>query len=185
MNLKLYQSQRYVNSTILQMALQIKKITPDFQDVCFITILKGGLYTAYRIFSNLSFKEDDNVVFGNIGISTYNEDTKTSGEVKVTCPLDLQEKDIKGRNIWLVDDCVDSGLTLSYVKEIMEEYYEPKSILSAVLVDKVKNRVKNNLVNKPDVVGFTFEEDKGFLVGCGLGMGEQFRGLNSLYLLED
>lgn len=186
-NLKLFQSQESLDVVFSQMARQI--CSYGMEDLCFITILKGGLYTAYKIFFNLPFlkltsHQSIDAVFGYIGISAYQEGTKVLNEVHVVSPLDLPKKFVNGKNVWILDDCIDSGSTLRYVKMLLEEFYAPKSLHTAVLVDKVKNREKCALFPKPTVVGISYEGD-GFLVGTGMGFGERFRGYHSLYELED
>jgi hypoxanthine-guanine phosphoribosyltransferase len=84
----------------------------------------------------------------------------------------------------LIDDVVDSGETLFEALNIITLIYDPRSIRTAVLVDKKKNRVEYGIVGAPDIVGFTYEGD-GFLVGRGMGFGEQHRGLHNLYVLEE
>jgi len=194
MKLKLYQNKQHVDSAALSMALKIRQkccgaedkesgtCNLDFEGkLCFVSILKGGLYIAYRIFSNLYFGENSDVVFGCLGISSYKHDVVSSKRPVVTYPLDLDMSLIQGRDVWIIDDIVDTGLTLSTAIDILK-CYGPKSIQTAILVDKVHCRAENGLVDKPDVVGFTYEGSE-FLVGAGLGYGESYRGLNCLYEL--
>jgi len=192
MKLKLYQSRRHVDSTALSMALKIRQIccggeetntcNIDFDNkLCFVSILKGGAYIAHKIFSNLYFGEKSDVVFGYLGISSYKQGLVSSKHPMITYPLDLDKSLVQGRDVWIIDDVVDTGSTLLTAIDILECYY-PKSVRVAVLVDKIRCREENNLVKKPDVIGFTYEGNE-FLVGVGLGHGESYRGLDCLYEL--
>lgn len=178
MKLKVLQNIRQMNSAVLCMALKIQEFGKE--DLCFITILKGGLYTAYGIFQNIPFKENDNTVFGCLGLSSYGDGLSSEKVVKVTYPLDLEEEHVKGKNVWVIDDVVDSGRTLFMALDIILNGCDPKTIRTAVLVDKKKNRIEHGIMEVPDVVGSTYEGSK-FLVGRGLGLGEKYRGLHALY----
>ncbi|MHA1882016.1 MAG: phosphoribosyltransferase [Candidatus Thorarchaeota archaeon] len=194
MRLKLYQNRQHVGAAILSMALKIRQLScsdeetstcnfnPDSK-LCFISILKGGVYVAHKIFSNLHFDEKSDVVFGYLGISSYKQGVVSSKHPMITYPLDLDKSLVQEKDIWIIDDVVDTGSTLLTAIDILECYH-PNSIRVAVLVDKIHCREENNLVKKPDVVGFTYEGDE-FLVGVGLGYGELYRGLDCLYELEE
>ena len=178
MKLKLYANQRYVNAAVLNMHLKIQEFGLD--NLCFVTILKGGVYTAHKIFSMLPFKESDNVIFGYLGLSSYGDDVYASDYVKVTYPLDLSAELVRNRDVWIIDDVVDSSRTVDEATHQILRL-EPNSIKVAVLVDKVKNRERYGMMeDPPEAVGFVYEGDN-FLVGCGMGLGERFRGLHSLY----
>ena len=174
------QQQRYINACIYQMGVDMAKY--PMHPLCFIAIMKGGIYTTYSILRSFNWPHCD-MVIGHLGLSSYQEGTKSSGEVITTTALDLTKHEVRDRNVWLIDDCADSGSTLIKAKYILENHYAPASIHTAVLVDKKKNRVKHGLLDTPDVVGLTYEGDK-FLVGCGLGYGERFRELLELYELK-
>jgi len=176
MKLKTIANIRVVNAVLLYMKMKIVELSGSLDNLCFVIIMKGGLFTAYKILSLLYLKDD--IIIGHIGLSSYDKETKSLGKVKITHPLDLDKSDVEGKDVWIIDDCIDSGLTLDTVVTLVSSY-NSKSIRTAVLVDK-KNHI-NNFIGTPDVVGITYEGDK-FLVGCGMGKGEKYRSL--LYLCE-
>jgi len=182
MKLKKIRSERYIRADILKMALEIQKYNQD--NLTFIGILKGGMYTMYSLLKLFSSEKND-VIIGHVGLSSYNKEMVSSEKIRVTYPLDLDKKDIKGRDVWIIDDIIDTGLTLFAATQIVR-LYKPKSIHIAVLVDKRKKRIKQNVsvYGEADVVGYTYEGEE-FLVGCGMGIGEEYRHLNFLYKIEE
>jgi hypoxanthine phosphoribosyltransferase len=116
------------------------------------------------------------VVCEFLGMSSYGNHTESTGEVKVT--LDLNEPLI-GKNVVIVEDIVDSGLTLSYVLEYLK-LKKPASIQTAVLLFKPSALKVKNL--KLDFIGF--EIPNKFVVGYGLDYAEKFRGLPYIGVLQ-
>lgn len=110
-----------------------------------------------------------------IAVKSY-AGTETTGEVKVF--LDLRE-DVKDKHVLIVEDIVDTGLTLSAVKEIVEKK-NPKSLKICALLDKRERRIKEV---KLDYIGFTVPNK--FLVGYGLDFDDKYRGLPYIALLEE
>jgi hypoxanthine phosphoribosyltransferase len=142
------------------------EITKDFkgEDVVAICILKGS----YMFFSDLIREIDTNVICEFFGVSSYHGETQSSGEVKVT--LDLTNA-LEGKNVLLVEDIVDSGLTMSYLK-------------SCLLARKPKKLKTVSLLVKPDAIKadvqldyFGFEIKNEFVVGYGLDYQELYRNL--------
>ena len=158
------------------MAREIRRIGSP---LTFVVILKGGVYIAHEILKVLSFGD---IVVGYIGLSSYGESTKSQGSVRVMSPLDLSTEYVKDRNIVIVDDCIETGNTLYWAKRMLQAY-EPKSIHTAVLVDKVSLREKHG-AEKPDIVGYVYPGQK-FLVGCGMGYKERYRELLEIYKIEE
>jgi hypoxanthine phosphoribosyltransferase len=110
-----------------------------------------------------------------VRISSYGSGTSTSGALEIL--MDIKTP-IKGRNVILVDDIVDSGLTLHEYRKRLEKL-EPASLETVALIDKVGKRDKHVSL---DYCGFRIEE--GFVVGYGLDCNEQYRELAALYVLE-
>ena len=100
--------------------------------------------------------------------SSYAKGTTTSGEVKLTKDLDLT---LDGRNVIIVEDIVDSGLTLHYLHEILRAR-NPKTLRTACLLSKPSRR---HIEVPVEYVGFTIEDH--FVVGYGLDHAEQYRNL--------
>lgn len=172
--LKVVYGRRYIRSYCITMFLKIQKYKQ--RDICFIAILKGGLFTLFEILRSFPYPETG-TVFGYLGLQSYKNSTKSNRDVKVTYPLDLDRELVEGKNVWIVDDISDTGLTLDRAKALITEN-QPASIHTAVLVDKPKLREELNFP-RPDVVGVTYE-GSGFLVGFGMGYGEQYRGLREI-----
>jgi hypoxanthine phosphoribosyltransferase len=100
--------------------------------------------------------------------SSYAKGTTTSGEVKLTKDLDVT---LDGRNVIIVEDIVDSGLTLHYLHEILRAR-NPKTLRTACLLSKPSRRKIDVPV---EYIGFTIEDH--FVVGYGLDYAEQYRNL--------
>jgi len=185
MNLKLYKNRIRVEQTIERMASDIQVyLNKQIKKKCFITILKGGNFTASAIIRNLNLTTIDDVVFGYLGLSSYKHGTISSKHVEVTYPLELDEDIVDDRIVWIVDDIKDSGLTLWIAQKIVQKKYPKATVRTAVLIDKPDAHAEGVPKYAPDVSGFKYTGDK-FLVGCGLGLGEQFRGIPALYELEE
>lgn len=142
------------------------EITKEFkgEDVVAICILKGS----YMFYSDLIREIDANVVCEFFGVSSYHGDTQSSGEVKVT--LDLTNP-LEGKNVLLVEDIVDSGLTMTYLK-------------TCLLARQPKKLKTVSLLVKPDAMKsdvhldyFGFEIKNEFVVGYGLDYQELYRNL--------
>jgi len=173
--LKQVLNQSRVKTAISKMFAAIYAIK---EPLAIIAILKGGTYVAYEL---LKYMNDiyatsnwPDIVIGHIGLESYGDEMKSQGEMKLMTPLDLSRKDIYGRNVIIVDDCVETGNTLEEAKKIISGY-DPNLLYTAVLVDKVTLRADAQAA-KPDIIGWSYT-GTGFLVGCGMGDGEKYRGL--------
>lgn len=153
-----------------QIAAKVKalgqQITKDFkgEDLVAICTLKGS----YMFFSDLIREIDLNVVCEFFGVSSYHGETQSSGEVKVT--LDLTHP-LEGKNVLLVEDIVDSGLTMDYLVKCLSAR-RPKKLKTVSLLSKPK-AIKSSL--KLDYMGFEIENQ--FVVGYGLDYHEYYRNL--------
>jgi len=176
MELKQVLDQLGVDTIIEDMARRIHKLE---KPLAIVAVLKGGAYTAYRLLQllNDTYTPDSwpsDVVIGHIGLESYGDGMKSRGEVKLMTPLDLSRNEICGRIVIIVDDCIETGNTLEEAKKIISGY-GPSSMYTAVLVDKAALRIRTPSP-KPDICGWSYLGD-GFLVGCGMGAGEKYRGL--------
>lgn len=111
-----------------------------------------------------------------MSISSYGNTTKSSGVVRIRKDIDL---DIHDRHIIIVEDIVDSGLSLHYLKEYLEKH-KPKSIKTCVLLDKPTAHKINVEI---DYIGFEIENE--FVVGYGLDYAESYRNLPYIGILKE
>ncbi len=155
---------------IQQMA---EEISSDYQekDLLMVAILKGSVL----FYSDLLRAMRIPVCMDFMSISSYGSGTKSSGEVKMIKDLD---KNIEGKHVIIVEDIVDSGRTLSYLKRILLAR-NPASIKICTLLDKPERR---EVELTPDYKGFTVANE--FVVGYGLDYAEQYRNLPEIGVLK-
>lgn len=148
-------------------------IEDDFDDeeIIFVCLLKGS----FMFLSDLirCVKNPSHVDF--MRVSSYGTGTKSKGEVTITKDL---EEDIEGKNVIIVEDIIDSGLTLKIIREMLLDR-RPKSIKICALLDK---RARREVEMEGDYVGLTI--DDGFVVGYGIDYAEQYRNLPDICVLE-
>ena len=155
-------SERQIQERVAEMAAEIRRDFPD--DVHLIAVLKG----AFVFLSDLVRAIPGKVSLDFMATSSYAAGTTTSGEVKLVKDLDLT---LDGRNVIIVEDIVDSGLTLHYLHEILRAR-NPRTLRTACLLSKPSRR----RVEVPvEYIGFSIEDR--FVVGYGLDYAEQYRNL--------
>ncbi len=110
-----------------------------------------------------------------MAVSSYGASTASSGEVKLVKDLDSS---LDGRDVVIVEDIVDTGLTLTYLQEILGAR-SPRNLRTAALLSKPSRR---KIDVKVDYIGFTIEDE--FVVGYGLDFGERYRNLPYIGVLE-
>ena len=143
----------------------------DYEDVVFIGILKGGLNTMFMLLKCPGMESIfQDCQYGFIGVASYGCGIHPETSPMVTYPLDVE---VRGKTVILVDDISDTGNTLEFVKKILKGY-NPERLITVTLLDKkcVREHTSNP---QPDVVGA--EVGDVFVVGCGMGDGEMYRGL--------
>jgi len=150
---------------------QIARDYPD-GDLHLICILKGACFFMADLAR--AIRRDALVDF--IGISSYGKGKTSSGEVKVTKDLDIS---VEGADLLLVEDIVDSGVTLNYLMNVLEQR-KPRSIRIAALMDKPDRRQRPVEVT---YVGFRIPDE--FVVGYGLDYAEHYRNLRDICVLEN
>jgi hypoxanthine phosphoribosyltransferase len=111
-----------------------------------------------------------------IGISSYGRGKTSSGEVRLTRDLDTS---IEGMDVLIVEDIVDSGVTLSYLTQVLRQR-KPKSVSIATLLDKPDRRMRPV---EAKYVGFRIPDE--FVVGYGLDFAEEYRNLADICVLEE
>jgi hypoxanthine phosphoribosyltransferase len=151
-----------------------EKISEDYPtgNLHMICILKGAVFFMTDLAR--AMKRDVQIDF--MGISTYGKGKTSSGEVKVTKDLDIS---LEGADVLIVEDIVDSGVTLSYLMKLLDQR-RPHSIRIAALLDKPERRLRPVHVS---YVGFEIPDK--FVVGYGLDYAEKYRNLDAVCVLEE
>ena len=144
-----------------------EQINQDYKNdsVICVCVLKGSVI----FFSDLVRELKIPVEFDFVRVSSYGDELVSKGDVKIT--KDLSET-IKDRNVLVVEDIVDTGITLSFLLDLFRSR-EPKSLRVCSLLYKPANSVKKVAI---DYLGFTI--DKHYVVGYGMDAAEQFRNLD-------
>lgn len=149
-----------------------KQISADYQGpIIVIGILKG----AFIFMSDLLRVVDRPTRVDFMGISSYGNSKSTSGEVRLTKDLDMS---VEGLDVLVVEDIVDSGVTLTYLIHLLSQR-RPRSIRIAALLDKPDRRMRPIKVN---YCGFEIPDE--FVVGYGLDYAEDYRHLKDICVLE-
>jgi len=149
------------------------QITKDFkgQRVHLVGVLKGACIFLSDLVREISL--ETSIDF--IAVSSYGKDKQTSGQVRVLKDLDSS---IEGLNVILVEDILDTGLTLNYLLRILQQR-KPSALRVAALLDKPSRRIKEV---KGDYVGFTIPNE--FVVGYGLDYSERYRNLKDVCIIS-
>jgi hypoxanthine phosphoribosyltransferase len=162
-------SEQQIQKRVAEMAVEIRRDIPE--DVHLIAVLKG----AFIFLSDLVRHMSGKVSLDFMAVSSYAKGTTTSGEVRMLKDLDFG---LDGRNVIIVEDIVDSGLTLNYLHEILRAR-NPKSLRTACLLSKPSRRQVEVPV---EYIGFSIEDH--FVVGYGLDYAEQYRNLPHIGVLQ-
>ncbi|CEG29567.1 hypoxanthine phosphoribosyltransferase [Bacillus sp. B-jedd] len=149
------------------------RLTEDYQDKYPLAI--GVLKGAMPFMGDLLKKMDCYLEMDFMDVSSYGNKTVSSGEVKILKDLDTS---VEGRNLLIIEDIIDSGLTLSYLVELFR-YRKAKSIKIVTLLDKPTGRKVDIAA---DYVGF--EVPDAFVVGYGLDYAEKYRNLPYIGVLK-
>lgn len=160
-----------IQQRIAELGREIAGDYPDGAPIYLIGILKGSC----MFLADLARAIDRQVRLDFIGLSSYGKGKTSSGEVKLTKDLDSS---IEGADILIVEDIVDSGVTLTYLMHVLEQR-KPRSVRIASLLDKPERRLRPVEVR---YVGFTIPDE--FVVGYGLDYAEDYRNLRDICVLE-
>ena len=160
-----------IDSTIKKLAAAV---TRDYNDKnpLLLGILKGSFVFLADLVRQLNFPLE--VEF--VRVSSYGSGQQTSGKVKMVQGLKL---DVKGRHVLVVEDIVDTGITLAFLLDYLKKK-KPASLKLCALTDKPSRR---RVPVKIDYLGLTVPDK--FLVGCGLDCDEKYRNLPDICVLEE
>lgn len=150
-----------------------QQISRDFagQTVIFVGVLKG----ATIFLADLARQVTVDATFDFIGVSSYGDQKLSSGEVRLTKDL---EQPITDRNVVLVEDILDTGLTMGYLRNLLLAH-QPRSLKIAALLDKACRRTHPVTA---DYVGFVIPNE--FVVGYGMDFAEHYRNLPDICVLS-
>ncbi|TRZ36417.1 hypoxanthine phosphoribosyltransferase [Niallia circulans] len=149
------------------------QLTEDYKDKFPLAV--GVLKGAMPFMADLLKRMDTYLEMDFMDVSSYGNSTVSSGEVKILKDLDTS---VEGRDILILEDIIDSGLTLSYLVELFR-YRKAKSIKIVTLLDKPSGR-KVDL--QADYIGFIVPDE--FVVGYGLDYAERYRNLPYIGVLK-
>jgi hypoxanthine phosphoribosyltransferase len=160
-----------VNKKINEIAAQISE---DYagKEVHLICVLKGGVFFTCELAKRITVP----VTLDFMSVSSYGDDTKSSGVVKIIKDLD---ESLAGKHVLIVEDIIDSGRTLSYLIEVLKQR-GPADIHLCTLLDKPERRVKKQV--KVDYTCFTIPDE--FVVGYGLDYAQRYRNLPYIGVVE-
>ena len=159
-----------IQQRVRELAAEIER---DYRDgpIYLISVLKGAFVFVADLARAITCPA---VRIEFMAISSYGDQKTSSGQVKVTRDLDVN---IEGYDVLIVEDIIDSGVTLSYLKRLLEQR-KPKSLAIATLLDKPERRVQPVEVK---YVGFRIPDE--FVVGYGLDFAEDYRNLSDIRVL--
>lgn len=167
---KILISEEELQEKIKELAVDLTKEYKDRFPLA-IGVLKGAM----PFMGDLLKRMDTYLEMDFMDVSSYGKSTVSSGEVKIVKDLDTS---VEGRDILIIEDIIDSGLTLSYLAELFR-YRKAKSIKIVTLLDKPTGR---KVDIKADYVGFIVPDE--FVVGYGLDYAEKYRNLPYIGVLK-
>lgn len=170
-NIKVLINEEQIKERILELSKDIRDAY-NGESVHIVCILKGGVMFFTELAKALV---DLDPTFDFMSCSSYNNNTESSGTVKINKDLD---EDIEGKNVLIVEDIIDTGYTLSYVVDMLKTR-KPKNIDVCTLLDKPYRREVEVEVR---FVGFEIEDR--FVVGFGLDNMQKLRSLNYVGYIE-
>ncbi|HPO05133.1 MAG TPA: hypoxanthine phosphoribosyltransferase [Bacillota bacterium] len=150
------------------------EISKDYkgESILAICVLKGAVLFMSDLIRELNVETKIDFM----AVSSYGASTKSTGVVRILKDLD---SNIEGENVIIVEDIIDSGLTLKYLKEYLLAR-NPKSLKICTLLDKPERRATDI---RADYVGFSIENK--FIVGYGLDYDQKYRNLPYISYLEE
>lgn len=170
-SLRLLLSEQQIQARIRELGAQIDDDYPN-GNLHLVCILKGACF----FLADLARAMKREAFIDFMGISSYGKGKTTSGAVKLTKDLDIS---VEGADVLVVEDIVDSGVTLTYLVNVLQQR-KPRSVKIAALLDKPDRRLRPV---KVAYVGFQIADE--FVVGYGLDFAEKYRNLRDVCILEE
>jgi hypoxanthine phosphoribosyltransferase len=161
-----------IDQRIRELGTELSRDYADAPQLHFICVLKG----AFVFLADLVRAVDKPTTIDFLAVSSYAKGTTSTGEVRLLKDLDAA---LNGRDVLIVEDIVDTGLTLQYLQEILRAR-GPRTLRTVCLLSKPSRRKVDVPV---DYIGFTIEDR--FVVGYGLDFEGRYRGLPYIGVLDD
>ena len=160
-----------ISKRIAEMAQEIER---DYagKELSIVVLMDGALFFVADLLRLINLP----LRIHSLSVSSYHGETSSSGEVKMPQTLTF---DFRNRHVLLLDDILDTGLTLSAVQQIITDKCQPESLRTAVLLDKKRPRLREA---KADYVGFEIEDE--FVVGYGMDFNGHYRNLPCIGILH-
>jgi hypoxanthine phosphoribosyltransferase len=167
---ELFLSRETIQAKVGELA---RKISADYagKDPVMVGILNGVVF----FFTDLIIAMTIPSTMDFMRAASYGSGTTSSGHIRLTKDVEIP---LAGKTVIIVEDIVDTGLTLHHIVELIKER-DPESVKICALIDKLERREQEVAI---DYCGFQVE--KGFLVGYGLDHDEQYRYLPDIYVLK-
>lgn len=167
---KIFLPEHEVEERIAEVA---KQISEDYagQEIHLVCILKGSVFFCCELAKRITIP----VTMDFMSVSSYGNDTKSSGVVRLAKDLD---EPLAGKNVIVIEDIIDSGRTLSYLMDILSKR-DPKTLRLCTLLDKPERRVVEVPV---DYTCFNIPDE--FVVGYGLDYAQKYRNLPFIGIVE-
>lgn len=164
MNLKVLYSEEEIQNKVKEMAAKMNELYSG-EEVTVICVLKGAVMFATDLVKYMNMP----VQMEFIRLSSYGSSVTTSGKVNA---VDIKLPDLNGKNVLIVEDIVDTGLTAKFLVDFMNMNFHVKSLKFCSLLDK---KITRKIDIEPDFYGF--EVDDKFVVGYGLDYDGYYRNL--------
>jgi hypoxanthine phosphoribosyltransferase len=161
-----------IQARIREMAADMEAAYTGDDDIHFVCVLRGG----FIFMADLVRAMGPRATMDFIAVSSYGNAKRSTGEVRLLKDLDTG---IEGRDVIIVEDIVDTGLTLTYLQDILRAR-GPKTLRTVCLLSKPSRRQVDVQV---DYIGFEIEDH--FVVGYGLDYAERYRNLPYIAVLQD
>ena len=157
-----------------KIAIVAEQISTDYKnaDLVLIGVLKGAFIFMADLIRQISLEK---IMIDFVQVASYGSGSETSGKISVIKDIAV---DIKGKDVLIVEDILDSGLTLSFLTAHFEKH-QPNSVKICAMIDKKERR---QVDIKADYT--CHQVDSGFLVGYGLDYAERYRNLPEIYHLK-
>lgn len=168
---KILLTEPLIKERVAEMGRQISNDFDESEPIIAIGILKGSVI----FMADLVREIGKSVEMEFMAVSSYGASTKSSGAVKILKDLDI---DICGKNVLIIEDIIDSGVTLSYLKEMLLKR-SPKSLKICTLLNKPERRKADV---KVDYIGFDIPDE--FVIGYGLDYDNRYRNLPYIGILK-